>query len=153
MIEMDLRLRVCSCLVNKGYLFEIMLFTACDCLSQQPHICENVIVECAQLVRETVLESGPRETPLLDHPTVHRDIITLIHNVIVAFAQVSFVLLGVCLPLCLSSICSDLFLLMFLHHTAVVNIVKCWTFSINKILIMPMFSMVIYFPCKTFMLN
>ncbi|XP_042861226.1 exocyst complex component 2-like [Penaeus japonicus] len=55
--------------------------------TQLPHICENVIVECAQLVRETVLESGPRETPLLDHPTVHRDIITLIHNVIVAFAQ------------------------------------------------------------------
>lgn len=52
-----------------------------------PHICENVIVECAQLVRETVLETSHRETPLLDHPTVRRDITTLIHNVIVAFAQ------------------------------------------------------------------
>lgn len=55
--------------------------------TQLPHICENVIVECAQLVRETVLDAGHRETPLLDHPTVRRDIITLIHNVIVAFAQ------------------------------------------------------------------
>lgn len=67
----------------------LSLFISRNYPFQQPHICENVIVECAQLVRETVLESGPRETPLLDHPTVHRDIITLIHNVIVAFAQVS----------------------------------------------------------------
>lgn len=55
--------------------------------TQLPHICENVIVECAQLVRETVLDTGHREMPLLDHPTVRRDIITLIHNVIVAFAK------------------------------------------------------------------
>ncbi|XP_042225701.1 exocyst complex component 2-like isoform X2 [Homarus americanus] len=52
-----------------------------------PHICENVIVECAQLVRETVLETSHHESPLIDHPTVRRDIMTLIHNVIVAFAQ------------------------------------------------------------------
>ncbi|KAG7167081.1 Exocyst complex component 2-like 2, partial [Homarus americanus] len=51
-----------------------------------PHICENVIVECAQLVRETVLETSHHESPLIDHPTVRRDIMTLIHNVIVAFA-------------------------------------------------------------------
>lgn len=55
--------------------------------TQLPHLCENVIVECAQLVRETVLEATYRETPLVDHPTVRRDIMTLIHNVIVAFAQ------------------------------------------------------------------
>ncbi|MPC53582.1 hypothetical protein E2C01_047478 [Portunus trituberculatus] len=54
----------------------------------KPHICESVIVECAQLVRETVLEASPKEVPLLDHPTVRRDLTTLIHNVIVAFAQV-----------------------------------------------------------------
>ncbi|KAK8724030.1 hypothetical protein OTU49_011406 [Cherax quadricarinatus] len=55
--------------------------------TQLPHICENVIVECAQLVRETVLDTSHRETSLVDHPTVRRDILTLIHNVIVAFAQ------------------------------------------------------------------
>ena len=63
--------------------------------SFQPHICESVIVECAQLVRETVLDAGHRETPLLEHPTVRRDIITLIHNVIVAFAQVCFCFLRI----------------------------------------------------------
>lgn len=55
--------------------------------TQLPHLCEGVIVECAQLVRETVLEASPKEVPLLDHPTVRRDLTTLIHNVIVAFAQ------------------------------------------------------------------
>ncbi|XP_063890130.1 LOW QUALITY PROTEIN: exocyst complex component 2-like [Scylla paramamosain] len=55
--------------------------------TQLPYICESVIVECAQLVRETVLEASPKEVPLLDHPTVRRDLTTLIHNVIVAFAQ------------------------------------------------------------------
>ncbi|KAG0730531.1 Exocyst complex component 2 [Chionoecetes opilio] len=55
--------------------------------TQLPHLCEGVIVECAQLVRETVLEARSREAPLLDHPTVRRDLTTLIHNVIVAFAQ------------------------------------------------------------------
>ncbi|XP_076044833.1 exocyst complex component secretory 5 [Oratosquilla oratoria] len=55
--------------------------------TQLPHVCEGVIIECAQLVRETVLEAGHREPSLLDHPTVRRDITTLIHNVIVAFAQ------------------------------------------------------------------
>ncbi|KAK4306275.1 hypothetical protein Pmani_021897 [Petrolisthes manimaculis] len=55
--------------------------------TQLPHICESVIIECAQLVRETVLETSHREAPLLDHPTVRKDVMTLIHNVIVAFAQ------------------------------------------------------------------
>ncbi|CAL4124677.1 unnamed protein product, partial [Meganyctiphanes norvegica] len=55
--------------------------------TQLPHNCEGVIIECAQLVRETVLEASYRETALLEHPTVGRDICTLIHNVIVAFAQ------------------------------------------------------------------
>ncbi|KAB7496858.1 Exocyst complex component 2 [Armadillidium nasatum] len=52
-----------------------------------PQICEGDIIECAQLVKETVLEGGRREPSLLDHPNISKDIGTLIHNVIVAFAQ------------------------------------------------------------------
>ena len=42
-------------------------------------------------MRETVLESGHREPSLLDHPTVNKNITTLIENVIVAFAQVGLI--------------------------------------------------------------
>lgn len=56
-------------------------------------MCETDIIECAQLVKETVLEGGRREPSLLDHPSISRDIGTLIHNVIVAFAQVGCLLL------------------------------------------------------------
>ena len=59
-------------------------------------------MECAQLVRETVLESGQREPSLLDHATVNKNITTLIENVIVAFAQVSNILYF--FPLCLKTI-------------------------------------------------
>ncbi|MCL4138819.1 UNVERIFIED_CONTAM: hypothetical protein GTU68_063382, partial [Idotea baltica] len=55
--------------------------------TQLPQICEGDIIECAQLVNETVLEGGRREPSLLDHPSISKDVGTLIHNVIVAFAQ------------------------------------------------------------------
>ena len=85
------RLKACE-----NFIFDI-LFTQClqRCKSPalyyrlQPGLFESVVLESGQLVREVVLETGPREPSILALDDIRRDLSTLLHNVVVAFAQVN----------------------------------------------------------------
>lgn len=73
-----------ECLMMNFYLNYCFFFAFSDC---QPHVFETQVIECLQLVKETVFQSEQRETNLMENASVLSDLNLLVQKLLFSFAR------------------------------------------------------------------
>lgn len=72
-------------MLSDEFLFKLLFFFAfSDC---QPHVFETQVIECLQLVKETVFQSEQRETNLMENASVLSDLNLLVQKLLFSFAR------------------------------------------------------------------
>lgn len=77
-IEIFNAIKICSILPYRHLSFNANF---------QPHIFETQVIECLQLVKETVFQSEQRETNLMENASVLNDLNILVQKLLFSFAR------------------------------------------------------------------
>ena len=66
----------------------VLFKSAClNIFLHQPHVFETQVIECLQLVKETVFQSEQRETNLMENASVLNDLNLLVQKLLFSFAR------------------------------------------------------------------